>query len=158
MDSSSPCGSGTAYFITLTLRVVMSSSAASTTSLISTDRKVAPSAPPKDYAAAFAALQSSYGANGHAPVLPGGDGAAPVPVPVPVVLRRLNRNPSHPHPRPAPAALVNPWGSQTRKSGVSAAEGGLESESSSRAQKKGFKTAFAALRASCGLGAGRAGH
>lgn len=107
----------------------MFSSPASTTCIILKDRNSLP-APQKDYAAAFASLQSSYGANGLAPVIPAS---------LPVTSKKFDSS------QPRRAGRFNMWCSKKE-----APEGGLQPSSSTK--KKGFKTAFAAFRASCSFG------
>jgi len=111
---------------------VMSSPTASTASLISKDKK--PSPPQKDYAAAFADLQSSYGASGHAPVLPVSSA------------KSSKKSKTDDAAATQPPSNSEPTPNDSKKG---TAEGGLQPPTPA---KKDYESAFASLQSSFGFG------
>jgi len=119
----------------------MSSPTASTTSLISKDKK--PSAPQKDYAAALADLQSSYGAGGHAPVLPSGNRESSKP-------KASKKSKAGTAAATQPASESIPSESAPNDSEPATDDGGPPRESAP--PKKNYEAAFASLQSSFGFG------
>lgn len=127
-NSSSYCKK---KFRTLTFALLAMSSPLTTTTSVSSDNKKSP-APHKDYAAAFGNLQSSYGANGHAPVQPHHTAST-------IVSDEADRQ------RPRRETLFDAGRTENE-----ATKGGPQSSSSHK--KKSFKGAFTIFGISCCFG------